>query len=223
MDLIIKYIILLLLCFSFNIGLFSNPSYKNYRKYLPSIYSVLLFLVSIFAIYFSGCFSVINKYFNYYLMIFALILIVMAYLYENRKNLRDVLVFIFLILSALLILTLISLLDPDNIVLYGVSYPLLIIVLICIFVFIFSSIIKRIGGNIIQYFNYNNIVGEYMIVESIFIFLLGLTYDSVKSLDYTLFNSFLILSPSYQVISIIIILIIIILAGIFMGDEFNKK
>ncbi|OWT33201.1 hypothetical protein BGI41_03625 [Methanobrevibacter sp. 87.7] len=221
MDLLFKYMILLVLCFGLNIGLLSNSlSNKNNSRNLPVIYIISLFLLSIIAINFSKNFLFIDKFFNYYLIICAVIFIVIVYLYDNYENLRKLFTVIISILSLFLFTVVISLSNLNNFTIFDVNSNLIIdSFLICILTSIFIVIGKKLGNSLENFNSY--VLGEYMIVESIFLFILGLTYNSVKNLDYTLFNSFLILSPSYMVSSVIIILIIIIIIGIFIGDKFK--
>ena len=58
---------------------------------------------------------------------------------------------------------------------------------------------------------YSLIVGEFMILESILIFILGLTYWSVKELDYSMFSAYLILTPTYKLVYVIILMIFILI------------
>ncbi|MGN1363561.1 MAG: hypothetical protein ACI4VU_07655 [Methanobrevibacter sp.] len=223
MDLVIKYMILLLLCFGLNIGLVSNSSFANKnRRNFPLIYIISLFLISIITINFSKNLLFLSKYFNFYLMICGVIFIIITYLYENYENLRDVFAILISIISLFLFINLISLSNLNNVLLFNIHLNFYIIsLLISILISIFILLGKKIGENLEKVYVYPNILGEYMIIESIFLFILGLTYSSVKNLDYTLFTSFLILSPSYMVCSVIILLIIIIIIGVFIGDNKN--
>ena len=70
---------------------------------------------------------------------------------------------------------------------------------------------------------YSLIVGEFMILESILIFILGLTYWSVKGLDYNMFSAYLILTPTYQLVYVIILMIFILIVGLYYNDKQLKK
>ncbi|MDO5815885.1 MAG: peptide ABC transporter permease, partial [Methanobrevibacter sp.] len=66
---------------------------------------------------------------------------------------------------------------------------------------------------------YSVIVGEYMSLVSILVFILGLTYESTRNLDYTMFSSFLILTPTYQLIYVVIGIIVVLVAGVLINDK----
>ena len=66
---------------------------------------------------------------------------------------------------------------------------------------------------------YNVIVGEYMSLFSILLFIFSLTFNSTRNLDYSMFNSFLILTPTYQLIYVIIIISVILVIGVFLNES----
>ena len=70
---------------------------------------------------------------------------------------------------------------------------------------------------------YSLIVGEFMILESILIFILGLTYWSVKELDYSMFSAYLILTPTYKLVYVIILMVFILIVGLYYNDKQLKK
>jgi uncharacterized protein YacL len=66
---------------------------------------------------------------------------------------------------------------------------------------------------------YPVVTGEYMCLFSILMFIFGLTYDSTRALDYSSFDSFLILTPTYKLIYVIIGLIVILVIGVLINDS----
>ena len=66
---------------------------------------------------------------------------------------------------------------------------------------------------------YNVIVGEYMSLEGILMFLFGLTFISTITLDYSMFSSFLILTPTYQLIYVILGIIFVLIIGFYWYDK----
>lgn len=55
----------------------------------------------------------------------------------------------------------------------------------------------------------------------ILIFIFGLTYYSTLTLDYKMFSSFLILTPTYKLIYVIILIAIIFIIGLYWNDKKN--
>ncbi|MBR0272330.1 MAG: hypothetical protein IJQ68_10165 [Methanobrevibacter sp.] len=66
---------------------------------------------------------------------------------------------------------------------------------------------------------YNAIVGEYMSLEGILVFLFALTNTSIMQLDYEMFSSFLIMTPTYQLIYVIITIVIVLIIGSYWNDR----
>jgi uncharacterized protein YacL len=58
-----------------------------------------------------------------------------------------------------------------------------------------------------------------MSLMGILIFLFGLTNVAVMNLDYTMFSSFLILTPTNQLIYVIIGIIIVLIIGSYWNDK----
>ena len=57
-----------------------------------------------------------------------------------------------------------------------------------------------------------------MALASILIFLFALTYNSTLNLKYAMFSSFLILTPTYQLIYVIIGIFVVLVAGVLIND-----
>lgn len=66
---------------------------------------------------------------------------------------------------------------------------------------------------------YSVIVGEYMALFSILVFIFALTYESTRNIDYTAFTPFLILTPTYQLIYLIIGIIVVLVIGVLINDK----
>ena len=66
---------------------------------------------------------------------------------------------------------------------------------------------------------YNVIVSEYMCLVSLLLFIFALTYYSTINLNYKMFSAFLILTPTYQLIYIIITVIVILVVGVLLNDR----
>ena len=70
---------------------------------------------------------------------------------------------------------------------------------------------------------YYAVIGEYMFLEFIFLLILALTFSTVRELDYSIFKSFLILTPTYQLMYMIIAIIMIVVLGVLYGDWILKR
>ena len=57
-----------------------------------------------------------------------------------------------------------------------------------------------------------------MCLFAILMFIFALTYDSARTIDYTAFSPFLILTPTYQLIYIIIAIVVILVVGVLIND-----
>ena len=66
---------------------------------------------------------------------------------------------------------------------------------------------------------YPVIVGEYMSLFAVLMFIFALTYNSTLNLDYTMFSSFLILTPTYQLVYVIIGIIVVLVVGVLINDK----
>jgi hypothetical protein len=69
---------------------------------------------------------------------------------------------------------------------------------------------------------YPIIVGEFMCLFAILMFIFALTYNSTKALDYSMFSPFLILTPTYQLIYVIIGIIVVLVVGVLINDTRGK-
>ena len=57
-----------------------------------------------------------------------------------------------------------------------------------------------------------------MCLSSILIFIFALTYNYTLNLDYSMFTPFLILTPTYQVIYVLITVFAILVFGVLLND-----
>ena len=66
---------------------------------------------------------------------------------------------------------------------------------------------------------YPVIIGEYMSLFAVLTFIFALTYNSTLNLDYSMFSPFLILTPTYQLIYVIIGIIVVLVIGVLINDS----
>lgn len=70
---------------------------------------------------------------------------------------------------------------------------------------------------------YYAVIGEYMFLEFILLLIFALTFTNVRELDYSMFGSFLILTPTYQVMYMLILIAIILVFGVLNNERVLKK
>ena len=107
-------------------------------------------------------------------------------------------------------------LKSDNLVLSALELAILSVVVMFL-VYKISRIFDRAKRP------YYAVIGEYMFLEFIFILILALTFGSVRELDYSIFKSFLILTPTYQLMYAILAILIILVLGVLYSDWILKR
>lgn len=212
MDLIGGYLLVLLILFVTNITLlFGNYKINNSKLFgLASS----IFIVSAVLMFISNTFlkdlSYLMIYFNYLFLVLsiAIFLIIIYYSRDSGKNLRNSIILMTLLfavmISALSFAAELSLFDILTYSLFGFAVTFLVYKLSRLLVYA-----KR---------DYPVIVREFMCLFTILILIFSLTFNSVLNLDYDLFNPFLILTPTYQLIYIIIVIIIGVIIGFVYDD-----
>ena len=211
MDLIGGYLLLLLVLFTANIALMlGNYKFNNVKLILVSAIS---FTVSFSLIYFSGYLNnhlaFLLDTFSYIFMIIALVIIVSMKCYVKNGNLN---VSLYMVMIAFLI----------SMVLFASQAILNIftIILYSLFVFVILFVVYQLT-KLLHHAKreYPVIVGEYMSLFAVLMFIFALTYNSTLNLDYTMFSSFLILSPTYHLIYVIIGIIVVLIVGVLINDK----
>ena len=211
MDLIGGYLLIILILFATNIGLFLGNYKIDNAKLI--ILSAMSFIVSFILMYASGflkgTFSFLMDYFAYVLFIIFIVIVVSIWTYVKNDNLK---LAFHLILMVSVVSTVLfasqSNLDIFSIILYS------------LFVFIMLFVVYQLS-KLLHHAKrqYPVIIGEYMCLFSILMFILALTYDSTRALDYTAFSPFLILTPTYQLIYVIMGVIVVLVAGVLINDK----
>lgn len=211
MDLMGGYLLILLVLFAANIALILGNKKINNLKLIAilAIFSIIIFILI-------NASSNINldllNYFGYiFLIISVLTFIIMVYCTKNNNfNVLFYLILIIFIISVILLSSQANL-DIFN----SLSYSLLFFIIL----FVVYQLTKLLHHAKRKYFV---LIGEYMTLESVLIFLFGLTYNSTINLNYTMFSSFLILTPTYQLIYVIIGIIVVLVAGVLINDSRGK-
>lgn len=211
MDLMGGYLLVLLVLFAANIALLLGNSKINNLKLL-----VVSAIFSIFTFVLMNLSSNINiellDYFGHIFLVIAILTFcIMAYCTKNNnsKVLFYSVIIIFIISTVLLSSQ--SSLDLFNSILYSLLFFIIL--------FVVYQLTKLLHHAKRQY---SVIIGEYMTLASILIFLFALTYYSTLNLNYTMFSSFLILTPTYQLIYVIIGIVVVLVAGVLINDMRGK-
>ncbi|MBQ9026296.1 MAG: peptide ABC transporter permease [Methanobrevibacter sp.] len=211
LDLIFGYLLITTILFSANIGLFSaNFKFNNIKSSLLFLVLGILFIIDISV---AGIFSInLLDYLTYIFLIISIIIYIILVIYLKLDKF-DVSITVTVILFYVSSFLLASQLNQSSIF-YGL---LLTLISIIIMILAFQS------SKLLMYAKrpYNMIIGEYMSLMGILIFLFGLTNISIMQLDYEMFSSFLILTPTYQLIYVVIAIVMILIVGLYWNDKNN--
>ena len=222
MDLIFEYLIVFILLFVANIAFLAKKSDFNKNKFIPFviIYGAIVFILSFICPSLNLVESVI-LFMPYILGLVSLLMLIFAIRYvslgRNYGIENDKAVFYGTVLSSLISIGALSLcLKSDNLVLSSLELAIL-----SILVMFLVYKISRIFNNARR--PYYAVIGEYMFLEFVFLLILALTFGTVRELDYSMFGSFLILTPTYLVLYTIIIILIILVLGVLYSDWVFKR
>ena len=222
MDLTFEYLIVFILLFGANIAFLVRKYDFNKNNFiqLALVYGAIVFVLS-FICSSLNLSEYIIPFIPYILGVVSLFVLILAIRYvsfgRNFNVENDKPVFYGIILSSFISIIALSLcLKSDNLVLNALELAILSIVVMFL-VYKISKIFKKAKR---EYFV---VVGEYMFLEFIFLLILALTFTSVRELDYSIFGSFLILTPTYKVLIMIVILVFILVLGVLENDRMLKK
>ena len=222
MDLIFEYLIVFILLFVTNISFLVRKYDFNKNKFIPFvlIYGAIVFILSFTCSNLNLGESVI-PFMPYILGLVSLLMLVLSIRYvsfgRNYSIENDKLVLYGTILSSFISIAALSLcLKPDNLALTSLELAILSVIIMFL-VYKISKIFDRAKRS------YYAVIGEYMFLEFVFILILALTFSSVRELDYSIFKSFLILTPTYQVMYAIVVILIILVLGVLYSDWILKR
>ena len=212
LDLIFGYLIIIVILLSANVGLFlGNYNFNNIKSTLIFVVLGILFIIDINI---SRLFSLnlLDYLTHVFLIIFVIIfLILLTYLKLNKLNVSlYCTVFLYYISSFLLASQLTELSIYDSLLLTFISIIIMIVAFQSSKLLIYA---KR---------PYNVIIGEYMSLMGILIFLFALTNVSIMKLDYEMFSPFLILTPTYQLVYVVIAIIVVLIIGLYWNDKKSR-
>ena len=207
MDLIGGYLLVLLVLFTGNIALLlGNNKINNIKFVLISIlYGFSVFLILNVSSYFN--IDLLN-YFSYIFLIISILSFIMVFYFIKNNKLKLALYIILAIFFvSILLFGSNSSLNYFELILYSLLSLVIFFVVFKLSIYLHHA--KR---------QYSVIIGEYMCLSSILIFIFALTYNSTLNLDYSMFAPFLILTPTYQVIYVLIAVFAILVFGVLLND-----
>ena len=211
MDLIGGYLLVLLVLFAGNSALLiGEHNINNVKLILTALtFAIITFILFNVSIYLNAPLSFLLEYFSYiFLGIAVIIFAIMFYLLKNNE-------FKFSLYSVLITFSVSMILFASQSSL-NLFEMILYSLLVFIIIFVVCQISKLLHHAKRQY---SVIIGEYMCLFSILMFIFAITYVSTVNLDYTMFSSFLILTPTYQLVYVIIAVIVILVIGVLMNDR----
>ena len=208
MDLIGGYLIVMLVLFTGNIALLmGNVKINNLKLIAISIlFSIGVFIILNVSVYLN--ISLLD-YFSYIFLIISLILFFVIFYFIRNNNFKLALYSVL----ALFIISLTLFCSQTSL-----NYLEKILYSLCVFIILFvvyqlSKLLHHAKRQ------YSVIIGEYMCLFSILTLIFALTYNSTLNLDYSMFSPFLILTPTYQLIYVIIAIIAVLVIGVFINDS----
>ncbi|MCC7553732.1 MAG: hypothetical protein KO202_04450 [Methanobacteriaceae archaeon] len=218
-DLILGFLFVTIIFIGLNNGFLCSNKNLNPKK--TSAYSLFLFFIFIIVLIliklFNINFNFLNSYLNIIFLIIAILLLLFSVILilnykKDFSSYNPLILAIFSLFTLAIILNLIFANDVLFIIFLG------LVLVISIFLSFFMS-------NLLKYAQkpFPLLISEFIILQSIFFFLSALTYDSIKNLDYSMFNSFLILTPTYKLIYIAIGIVTLLLIGLYLNDQEMKK
>ena len=208
MDLIGGYLLIMLILFLGNISLLmGNNKINNLKLIVTSIFfSVVVFIILNVSVYLN--ISLLD-YFSYIFLIISTILFFIIFYFIRNNNFKlalySVLALFFISLTLLCSQT-------------SLNHLEMILYSLCTFIILFvvyqlSKLLHHAKRQ------YSAIIGEYMCLFSILVLIFALTYNSTLNLDYSMFSPFLILTPTYQLIYVVIAIIAVLIIGVFINDS----
>lgn len=222
MDLIFEYLIVFILVFVANIAFLVRNSDINKDKFilLAIVYALIVFILINLASLLNIKESVV-EFIPYVLGIVAFVMLIITIRYvgfgKNYGILNDKFVFYGTVSASLISVAILALgLNTENPFLSGIELAILSFV-VMVLVYKISKIFKKAERP------YYAVIGEFMFLEFILLLILALTFNSVRNLDYSMFGSFLILTPTYKVLYMILAIVIVLVLGVLYNERMLKK
>lgn len=209
MDLMGGYLLVILILFSIDFALLAgNIKLSNFKVIIFSlIVSIISFALIMIPQSFNHSDFLLNN-FDYLFLISAVIIFSVMFFYIRKNNLRTT---FYIIIALFFILTVCLAYQSKLMLVDSLLYSLL--------VFIFLFVVYQLTRLLVHAKRpYPIIVGEYMSLFSILMLIFAFTYDSTINLDYGMFKPFLILTPTFQLIYLVVGICIVMVIGVLLND-----
>ena len=214
MDLIGGYLLVVMALFVANIALMlGNYNLGNLKVIILSlICSAITFAIMNASSLLNGQLSFLSDYFSYLFLAIAIIIFVSIVYYIRRDDFKIP----FYSISLAFVISTVLLSSQANLDFLSMALYSLLVFIILFVVYQLTKLLHHAKRQ------YPVVIGEYMSLFSILMFIFALTYDSTKALDYSMFSPFLILTPTYQLIYVIIGIIVVLVVGVLINDTRGK-
>ena len=210
MDLIGGYLLIILVLFAANVALMlGNYNLNNVKVMVLALAcAVVTFALMSVSAYLKAPLAFLLYNFGYLFLIITIVIFASVIYYIRQNDFR-------LSFYAIIATSAISTLLFSS----QTSLDMLTMVLYSLFVFIILFVVYQLT-KLLHHAKrqYPVIIGEYMSLFSILMFIFALTYNSTMALDYSKFTPFLILPPTYQLIYVVIGIIVVLVAGVLIND-----
>ena len=214
MDLIGGYLLVVMVLFVANIALMlGNYKLSNLKVIVLSlICSAITFAIMNVSSLLNGQLSFLLDYFSYLFLAITIIIFVSIVYYIRRDDFKIP----FYAISLAFVISTVLLSSQANLDFLSMALYSLLVFIILFVVYQLTKLLHHAKRQ------YPVVMGEYMSLFSILMFIFALTYDSTKALDYSMFSPFLILTPTYQLIYVIIGIIVVLVVGVLINDTRGK-
>ena len=214
MDLIGGYLLVVIALFVANIALMlGNYKLGNLKVIIFSlICSAITFAIMNVSSLLNGQLSFLSDYFSYLFLAITIIIFVSIVYYIRRDDFKIP----FYAISLAFVISTALLSSQANLDFLSMALYSLLVFIILFVVYQLTKLLHHAKRQ------YPVVIGEYMSLFSILMFIFALTYDSTKALDYSMFSPFLILTPTYQLIYVIIGIIVVLVVGVLINDTRGK-
>ena len=214
MDLIGGYLLVVMALFVANIALMlGNYNLGNLKVIILSlICSAITFAIMNASSLLNGQLSFLSDYFSYLFLAITIIIFVSIVYYIRRDDFKIP----FYSISLAFVISTALLSSQANLDFLSMALYSLLVFIILFVVYQLTKLLHHAKRQ------YPVVIGEYMSLFSILMFIFALTYDSTKALDYSMLSPFLILTPTYQLIYVIIGIIVVLVVGVLINDTRGK-
>ena len=214
MDLIGCYLLVVMALFVANIALMlGNYKLSNLKVIVLSlICSAITFAIMNVSSLLNGQLSFLLDYFSYLFLAITIIIFVSIVYYIRRDDFKIP----FYSISLAFVISTALLSSQSNLDFLSMALYSLLVFIILFVVYQLTKLLHHAKRQ------YPVVMGEYMSLFSILMFIFALTYNSTKALDYSMFSPFLILTPTYQLIYVIIGIIVVLVVGVLINDTRGK-